>query len=75
MKKDNEKNDLRPEYDFSKMRGGVRGKHLESYRKGTNLVRLDADVAKAFKSDKSVNDALRAVIRAAEALRSAKRSS
>lgn len=74
MKKD-KKDDLRPEYDFSKMSGGVRGKHLESYRKGTNLVRLDADVAQAFKSDKSVNDALRAVIRAAETLRSAKPSS
>lgn len=30
---------LRPEYDFSE---GVRGKHYEAYRKGTNVVFLDA---------------------------------
>jgi len=29
---------LRPEYDFSKMKGGVRGKYVECYRAGTNLV-------------------------------------
>jgi hypothetical protein len=75
MKKGKTNNDPRTEYDFSKMSGGVRGKYLESYRSGTNLVRLDADVAKAFKSDKSVNDALRAVIQAAEALQSTKGSS
>jgi hypothetical protein len=37
--------ELRPEYDFS---GGVRGKHHEAYKTGTNVVLLDADVAKAF---------------------------
>ena len=30
-----EQDDLRPEYDFS---AGVRGKHFEAYRKGTNVV-------------------------------------
>ena len=40
--------DLRPEYDFSKIKGGVRGKYVQRYRKGTNLVRLDRDVAQAF---------------------------
>lgn len=35
--------DLRPEYDFSQMKGGVRGKYVERYRSGTNLVLLDSD--------------------------------
>ena len=37
-----DQHDLRDEYDFS---GGVRGKHHEAYRKGTNVVLLDPDVA------------------------------
>lgn len=51
--------DLRPEYDFSTMRGGVRGKHLLEYRAGTNLVRIAPDVAAAFPTEQAVNDALR----------------
>ena len=51
--------DLLPEYDFSEMKGGVRGKYVERYREGTNLVLLDPDVAAAFPDAKAVNDALR----------------
>jgi hypothetical protein len=55
MKKENlmkkveseEEDDLRPEYDFSKMKSGVRGKYVERFREGTNLVLLDPDVAAA----------------------------
>jgi hypothetical protein len=54
--------DLLPEYDFSE---GLRGKHHETYRKGTNLVLLDPDVAKVFKDSESVNHALRFLIRLA----------
>jgi len=43
--------ELCPEYDFAQMEGGVRGKYLERYRKGTNLVLLDPDVAQAFPND------------------------
>jgi hypothetical protein len=57
-----EDDDLRPEYDFSRMKGGVRGKYVERYRKGTNLVLLDPDVAAAFPDAKAVNDALRLLI-------------
>lgn len=32
-----EEDDLRPEYDFSEMKGGVRGKYVERYRQGTNM--------------------------------------
>jgi hypothetical protein len=48
--------DRQPAYDFSQ---GVRGKHHEAYRAGTNVVRLDADVAKAFPDSASVNRAPR----------------
>ena len=50
--------DLLDEYDFSK---GVRGKYAQKYREGTNIVRLDDDVAKIFPDAKSVNAALRAL--------------
>jgi len=56
--------DLLPEYDFSSMSGGVRGKYYQRYRAGVNLVLLDPDVAKAFPTDAAVNDALRTVMRA-----------
>lgn len=64
MKKDNaeEQDDLRPEYEFSKLKGHVRGKYVERYREGTNLVLLDPDVAAAFPDAKTVNDALRTLI-------------
>lgn len=49
---DNEmQDDLRPKYDFSQMKDGVRGKYVERYRSGTNLVLLDSDVAQAFPTD------------------------
>lgn len=72
MKKDEEVDEMLPEYDFKKMAGGVRGKYAAAYRRGTNLVRLDPDVAKAFTTDESVNEALRAVLRAAAAIPSSK---
>ena len=69
MKKKTEKrrrDDLRPEYDLSKLKGGVRGKYLGRYRAGTNLVLLSPDVAKHFPDEKAVNTALRALIQVAK---------
>lgn len=40
--------ELRPEYDFSTMKGGIRSKYIERYRTGTNIILLDPDLAKAF---------------------------
>ncbi|AFY49646.1 hypothetical protein Nos7524_3872 [Nostoc sp. PCC 7524] len=54
--------ELRPEYDFAQMEGGVRGKYVERYRTKTNIVRLDPDVAEAFPNDEAVNNALRLLI-------------
>ncbi len=54
--------EMRPEYDFSH---GVRGKHYEAYRAGTNVVFLDPDVAKAFADSGSVNQVLRLLLQLA----------
>ncbi|MFM7712837.1 MAG: hypothetical protein ACKO7A_08925 [Microcystis sp.] len=58
--------DSRPEYDFSKMQGGVRGKYVERYRTGTNIVLLDPDVAQAFPTSDAVNEALRMLMQIAQ---------
>ena len=51
-----EPEELRSEYDFS---AGVRGKYAKLFAEGTNLVLLDADVARAFPNAAAVNKALR----------------
>jgi hypothetical protein len=71
MKKNNRRstNDMRPEYDFASMKGGVRGKYAKRYRAGTNLILLDPELAKAFPTDAAVNRALRAVLKMTETVR------
>jgi hypothetical protein len=61
-----EEDELRPVYDFSRLKGRVRGKYVERYREGTNLVLLEPDVAAAFPDAKAVNEALRTLIKVAE---------
>ncbi len=63
------KDDLRPEYDFASMKGGVRGKYVKQYRAGTNLVLLDPDLAAAFPTDMAVNRALHAVLTISQVVR------
>jgi len=64
---DNEMEDeLQPEYDFAQLEGGVRGKYVDRYRAGTNLVRLDPDVAKSFPTENAVNEALRLLMQIAQ---------
>ncbi len=60
----NQNDELRAEYDLKSLfKRGVRGKYIDQYRKGTNLVLLEPDVAKAFPDDKTVNEALRLVMK------------
>jgi hypothetical protein len=59
------RNTLRAEYDFSKLKGAVRGKYAARFRAGTNLILLSPDVARYFPDDRSVNTALRVLIQAA----------
>ena len=48
---------MRPAYDFS---NGVRGKHAARYA-GTNVVVMEADVAREFGTAEQVNEILHAV--------------
>lgn len=57
--------ELRPEYDFASMEGGVRGRYARDLNADANLVLLDPDVAVAFPTAEAVNDALRALLQAA----------
>jgi len=50
--------DMLDEYDFS---NGVRGKYVDRFAKGSNVVVLDPDVAQVFPDSESVNQALRAL--------------
>jgi hypothetical protein len=56
--------EMRAEYDFSK---GVRGKYASRFSEGSNIILLDPDVAGLFPDSKTVNDALRALARIAQA--------
>ena len=60
--------ELRPEYDLSKLKGGVRGKYYERARAGTNLVLIEPDLASIFPDTDSVNQALRLLADTAEAV-------
>jgi hypothetical protein len=54
----------RAEYDLEALLSdGIQGKYVERYRKGTNLVLLEPDIARAFPTQESVNEALRLVMR------------
>ena len=50
--------EMSDEYDFS---GGVRGKYVGRFAKGSNVVVLDPDVAQVFTDSESVNQALPAL--------------
>ena len=63
--------EMRAEYDFS---GGVRGKYVDRYRLGTNVVLLDPELTEAFPDSKSVNDALRALVAIAARAETRKRA-
>ena len=54
------RDELRPEYDLGQLhKGGALGRYVKRYHAGTNLVLLDPDVRKAFRTGRAVDDALR----------------
>jgi len=68
-KRQAESDEMRAEYvfDYSK---AVRGKYYRRLLKeGANVVVLEPDVAKAFRSSEAVNDALRSLLNVSEATR------
>jgi hypothetical protein len=65
--------ELRPEYDLSKLKGRIRGKYYEQARAGTNLVLIEPELANVFPDTKSVNRALRLLADTAEAVTAPRR--
>ena len=65
-----DKDELRPDYDFS---AGIRGKYAARYSAGTNLVLLEPDIAAQFPDSESVNRALRSLLDNAQASGSRRR--
>jgi hypothetical protein len=60
---------MRAEYEFDYSKA-VRGKYYRRLLKeGANVVVLDPDVAKAFRSSAAVNEALRSLLKVSEATR------
>ena len=57
-----EKDELRPEYNFDYSKG-VRGKYYKKLmEEGSNVIVLEPDVAEAFHDSASVNEALRSLL-------------
>lgn len=61
--------DMRPEYDFASMKGGVGGKYARRVRAGTNIVLIEPEVAAAFPTEEAVNEALKGVLSTTRAVR------
>lgn len=59
--------DLRPQYDLSQLKGGVRGKYYRQATAETNLVLIEPQLAHVFPDTESVNRALRLLVDTAEA--------
>jgi hypothetical protein len=51
--------DMLDDYDFSQ---GVRGKYVQRFAQGSNIVILSPDVAEIFPDSESVNNALRMLV-------------
>jgi hypothetical protein len=67
----NPRDTLRAEYKRSDFPAGlVRGKYAKRVSAGTNMVRLDPEIAEAFPTSKAVNDALAGLLRPAAVARS-----
>ena len=58
--------ELRSEYDEETLRtllkNGIRGKYVDRCRQGTNIIKLDPDIAAAFPTEQAVNTALRKLL-------------
>jgi hypothetical protein len=65
--------EMRQEYDLSKLAGGVRGKYFRRAMAGSNVVLIDPDLATLFPDGESVNRALRVLAEAARTATTPKR--
>jgi len=61
--------EMRAEYDFASMKGGVRGKYVRRARERTNVVLIEPEVTDAFPTEEAVNEALKGVLNTTRAVR------
>ena len=54
--------EMRAEYRREELGKGVRGKHYEAFKKGSNLVLLTPELSKIFPTNESVNAALSSLV-------------
>jgi len=58
--------DMRPEYDFRKLKFVGRGIYAKRFRSGTNIVLLDSDMQATNPDDESINEGIERVKRKSE---------
>ena len=54
--------EMRAEYRREDLGKGVRGKHFEEFKKGSNLILLTPELAKIFPTNEAVNAALSSLV-------------
>ena len=54
--------EMRAEYRREELGKGVRGKHYEEFKKGSNLVLLTPELSKIFPTNEAVNAALSSLV-------------
>lgn len=54
--------EMRAEYRREDLSKGVRGKHYEEFKKGSNLVLLTPELSKIFPTNEAVNTALSSLV-------------
>ena len=75
VNKQREIDEMRPEYQFDYSQA-VRGKyHRRLIKEGANVVALEPDIAKKFRSSAEVNDALRSLLKVSEITKSLRQRS
>lgn len=61
--------EIRAEYRRDDLGNGVRGKHLEEFKKGSNLVLLTPELSKIFPTNEVVNTALSSLVGVAHSVK------
>lgn len=72
--KSSRRDELRRNYKRSDFPGGlVRGKYAERFAAGSNIVRLEPEIAAAFPTSDAVNEALGGLLKVAKSARLSRR--
>ena len=61
--------EMRAEYRSEDLGKGVRGKHYEEFKKGSNLILLTPELSKIFPTNEAVNTALSSLVGVARSVK------